>query len=108
MDRLTESGVTAPQNLTTAQAARVADERFGPDLAATLASMGPLVNQALHHPDLPDPSVADAAWDLTDRFSSQVKATQSRKQRIRSALDRRPLRARTAGGADRAGGGASG
>jgi hypothetical protein len=67
------------------------DERFGPDHTAPLHDLGPLVNRALHAADPPADEVATEAWALSDAFAAEVRKTQSRPDRLRASLDRRPL-----------------
>lgn len=91
MDRLVESGVPNPRTLTTRRATEVAAENFGTDAADALAALGPLVNVALHDRRPIGPELSDEAWQHEMEFERAMRASRTRRARLRALFDRRPL-----------------
>lgn len=90
-DRLLEVRLAAAPSMTTREVAATAAPDVGEDAARALAAMVPLVDLAVHAPTEPREERAEEMEALAVEFETALWAGRSTWQRIRAALNPRPL-----------------
>lgn len=91
LDRLREAGIPNVHTLVPAEVARASREDLGLDSSDHVTELGVIVQRALHAPAEPVSEDATAAWDAEQRFESDLDDVRSISDRVRVAVDPRPL-----------------
>jgi transglutaminase-like putative cysteine protease len=95
LDRLVEQGETGVTARTTPEATAAVEAHFGPEPATAMAELGRLHAEAMHAPSEPSAELGEQAWRCSEAVVRGARDARTRRQRLRAALDRRPLSATT-------------
>lgn len=90
-DRLRSHGIGVERSMTVAELAQRCGTTADPSVAAHVWVFAPLVDLALFAPEEPPGSVAESAWDAEARLTETLRERSPKLDRIRVALDPRPL-----------------
>jgi transglutaminase-like putative cysteine protease len=93
LDCLASAGEGHVTALTTRRAATAVAVHIGDDAAQATVELGQVRDAALHAPAEPPPEWGARAWQLSDGIRRSARRRRTPRQRLRAALDRRPLAA---------------
>lgn len=90
-NRLRENGYAVPESLTPNEVGQQTGDRFGSAAGTSVATMSPLMAEAIYADEQPDENAVVRAWDLEGELRSILDGRRSLVRRWLTWIDPRPL-----------------